>query len=110
LTAEQEIAMSDATGPIACKLRPLEMAGRRELWEEVADAALLAKEPTPTGARLRFRSLAGVGDRVRTLARLEKDCCSFAKWSVSDEDDEVVLSVESTCEGVPAVQRMFELC
>lgn len=99
-----------APAPVACRLSPLEMASRRQLWEEVADAALLRKDPTQRGARLQFRALPGIEERLRQLAELEKDCCAFASFSVVGSDDRVLLDVESSGDGVEAVRRMFEVC
>lgn len=99
-----------ASAPVACTLRPLEMAGRREAWEEVADAALVDRRSTEQGAELWFRALPGVEERVRELADLERECCGFATFSVRPLDESVILEVTSSGEGVEAVQRMFEVC
>lgn len=101
---------SPTSAPIACTLRPPEMAERREVWEELAQTALAERRATPAGAQLRFRALPTVGERVSLLADLEADCCSFATWSVSTTADEVVLDVVSEGEGIEAVRRIFELC
>jgi hypothetical protein len=99
-----------APAPVACRLSPVEMASRRQLWEEVAEVALVEKRPTPRGALLRFRALPGVAERLRRLAELEKDCCGFATFTVTGAEDRVLLEVESSGEGVEAVRRMFEVC
>jgi hypothetical protein len=54
-----------APAPVACRLSPDEMASRRQLWEEVADVALVDRRPTPRGALLGFRTLPGVEERLR---------------------------------------------
>lgn len=99
-----------APAPVACKLSPLEMADRRRLWEEVAGLALFDKQATGRGARLQFHALPGVEERLGKLAELEQDCCGFATFSVGAAGDRVLLHVESSGEGVEAVQQMFQVC
>jgi hypothetical protein len=79
--------------PIACTLSPGQLDRRRERWRRLAARALAGSAPTRSGARLTFRRLPGVEEELRELARLEADCCSFARFEVRAREREVVLDV-----------------
>jgi hypothetical protein len=92
----------------ACRLIEDDQAARRERWLRLSDRALCEKEPTDRGVRLRFRRLAGVEDELRELAALERECCSFASWSVRREGDDVVLRVSAEGTSAATVRAMFD--
>ncbi|MDQ6810458.1 MAG: hypothetical protein M3Z95_00985 [Actinomycetota bacterium] len=94
--------------PVACSLRPVDVPDRRAAWEELLDEAMLRCDPTPQGVRLRFAPDARIEQRLRELARLEEECCSFATWEVHLGGEDLVLSVDAAGEGVAAVRIMFE--
>lgn len=50
----------------------------------------------------------GVEGKLRELARLEGQCCSFADWEVECRDDEIVLDVTAPAEAVAAVRAWFD--
>ena len=93
---------------VACSLAPVDLAGRREFWLRLSDRALVEKEPIAAGVRLRFRRLDGVEDELRDLAALERECCSFATWSLTSEDADLRLEVTAEGEGIAAVRALFD--
>lgn len=93
--------------PVACSLTQGALTSRQERWLRLCDRALQRKEPTLDGVRLRFRRLASVESDLRALAELERECCSFATWSVSCAGDEIVLGVSAEGHGVAAVRDLF---
>jgi hypothetical protein len=94
--------------PIACTLSPAELDGRRERWQRLAARARAGSEPTAAGARLSFRPLPGVEEELRELARLEADCCAFARFRVHADERAVVLDVAADGpEAVAAARSMF---
>ncbi|HEV2772542.1 MAG TPA: hypothetical protein VGV57_06910 [Thermoleophilaceae bacterium] len=95
-------------GTVACSLAPGDLAGRRERWLRLSERALLEKRPIPGGVRLRFRRVDGVEGELRELAELERDCCSFAAWSVTSEGTDPTLEVTAEGDGVAAVRALFE--
>jgi hypothetical protein len=92
---------------VACTLAPEGLRDRREDWQRVLARGAARVQPTPDGVRVLFAARGEVPADVRRLAALETECCSFARWSVREDDGEIVLDVRSQREGVAAVRAMF---
>jgi len=84
------------------------LAGRRRRWLRLSEQALLEKEPIPAGMRLHFRMLDGAEGELRELAALERECCSFAAWSVRREGADLTLDVTADVERVAALRALFD--
>src|SRR5436309_2045471 len=65
---------------VACTLTETGMSERRRRWHELANRSFVCRVETERGLQMVFR--AGVGDELRELALLERDCCTFASWEV----------------------------
>jgi hypothetical protein len=94
--------------PIACTLGSEEHRGRRERWLRLTRQALDEKRLTPQGVHLRLRTLSGVEDEASALVTLERDCCSFARWSVASHGATVTIDISAGGEGVRALHAMFD--
>src|SRR5215471_12919085 len=93
---------------VACTLDSGPMAERRRRWEELADRSFVERLEAADGLRLVFSEDDGVESELRTLARLERECCAFATWTVSVAGDVVRLDVKGVgTEAVAAVHGMF---
>jgi hypothetical protein len=92
---------------IACTLTNREQVGRRERWLQLRERGSGTVIETPTGLRLSFRSSAPVEQELRALAKLERDCCAFASWTVREDGSVLVLDVEAEGDAVAAVHGMF---
>jgi hypothetical protein len=93
---------------VACSLQQKDLAERHDRWVELTRRAAIDAVTTSNGLRLLFRAEPGVEVELRQLAELERDCCSFADWSVRTRGNDVVLDVTAdTEEGIAAVQAMF---
>jgi hypothetical protein len=96
------------SAPVACSLDQKNQADRQRRWRALADRALLDVTSTGRGLRMRFRDGPGVDAELRALATLERDCCSFAEWTVLVHDAAVAIDVSGESEeSVAAVQAMF---
>jgi hypothetical protein len=96
------------TAPIACSLAPRDLAERQRRWRALARKSILDVAPTRYGLRLRFRADPAVGTELRDLAALERDCCSFADWTVHSDADDHVLDIRGNSPvGVATVRAMF---
>jgi hypothetical protein len=85
-----------------------DLGRRRERWQRLSAAAGVEVAPTERGLRLVFRAAPGVAGELHELAELERECCAFADWAVSDTGGRVVLEVGGRSEeGVPAVRATF---
>lgn len=92
----------------ACSLSQGDGSKRRERWLRLCDRALLEKAPTEGGVRLRFRALDGVANELRELAALERECCSFAIWSVRGDHANLILDVSAEGDAAGIVRALFE--
>ena len=97
--------MPDPDPPVVCTLeeeaRPVREAEFRDLLSE----SLIASERIERGLRLRFRADEGVEDKVRDLARREKECCAFFEFHVVCEGDRVRLDWR----GPEGAQELFDV-
>ncbi len=94
--------------PAACSLGHSDLATRRTRWSEPCDRALFETKPTDDGVRLRFDGMPGVKEELDELTALERECCSFASWSVRIDRDQVVLDVSAGKESVGAVRQLLQ--
>jgi hypothetical protein len=93
---------------IACSLRGHELAERRGRWHVLQTAAGAERVPTERGVRLTFRTAPAVIEELQSLVALERDCCSFADWSLRPDGARLVLDVEGNRdEAIAAVRAMF---
>jgi hypothetical protein len=102
--------MTDAAAdaPVACSLERDALTDRSMRWEGLGARAGIEVATTERGLRLVFERAAGVGQELRELTELERECCAFADWTVREADGRVVLEVSGRSEeGIAAVQAMF---
>jgi hypothetical protein len=92
---------------VACTLSSEELSTRGSRWLRLRDRGAVDVATIPAGLRLRFRADPGVEHELRQLADLERECCGFAEWVVTVEDESVFLDVTAEGEAVSAVQSMF---
>jgi hypothetical protein len=92
---------------VACKLSPEELSTRGRRWQSLCGRDAVDVATIPAGLRLRFPADPGVERELRELADLERECCGFAEWVVTAEDESVFLDVTAEGEAVSAVQSMF---
>lgn len=96
------------SAPVACSLDQGGLAEREQRWLSLAERAFAGAEGTPDGLWLSFHPMPGVEAELADLARLERDCCAFARWSVRRAGESVVLEVSGASqEAVAAVREMF---
>ena len=93
--------------PIACSLDAVRAGERRAAWGRLAVDALCDRRSTANGVQLVFSGGAGVEETLGELVRLERECCAFARWTVSRRDGDLVLDVSADGEGVAAVHELF---
>ena len=93
---------------VACSLDASDFGRRVSRWQALAAQADPRLSRTDRGLRVSFAGEPGVGDELAELAALERDCCAFATWSVSEDSGRLVLDVSAVDdEGVLSVQAMF---
>jgi hypothetical protein len=92
----------------ACTLGTGDRAQRAARWEALTARALRQASRTERGLRLVFDAGPGVEDELRSLIALERECCGFARWSVSAAGRRLTLEVSADSEeAVAAAQALF---
>ena len=100
--------MSKDRPAVACTLGTGDRARRAARWAALTARALRQASRTERGLRLVFGAGPGVEDELRSLAALERDCCAFARWSVTAADRRLTLEVSGDSEeAVAAAQALF---
>jgi hypothetical protein len=97
--------MSDL--PIACSLTPDAMTGRLAFIDTLRDDALIARETTDRGLRVRLRDGEDVEQRVRELIAAESSCCSFLSFGLERVDGEIVLAIDGPDDARPVIDLFF---
>jgi hypothetical protein len=75
--------------PVACSLDRDAFEGRLSEFDALFTSALVGREETADGIRFRFANRAGIEAQVRDIAARELECCSFFRFSISVNADEV---------------------
>jgi hypothetical protein len=93
---------------LACSLSQSALAQRVERWHALNLATQPAVTETEHGLRLSYPAGPTVTAELHALATLERTCCAFATWSVSQQDGRVNLDIEAIGEeAIGAVQQLF---
>ena len=93
---------------IACSLSQGDLAKRQQRWLLLGEHAHLGTVLTDKGLRLSFQDEPATQRELKELTALERECCSFADWSLHSHGDTLVLDVTAnSAEGIAAVQAMF---
>ena len=92
--------------PIACTLEANEHDDRTSAWADVL-TAVIGREPTDTGIRLRFPAEPSLVARVADLTVREADCCAFFAFALTIEHEGVWLDIAVPPDGMPIVEQLF---
>jgi hypothetical protein len=92
---------------VACTLGEQDLKTQGERWHALCTLAGRERVETDDGIRLGFANQPGVADELRALAALENECCAWASWVVTSEDDAIWLDARSTGAGVTTLHRML---
>lgn len=77
---------------LGCSLSRDELVDRRAAWGDV-EPAVVDRQRTEDGFRVRFQAQLRVTADLRALAAAEQSCCGWASWAVTEEDGYAVLEV-----------------
>jgi hypothetical protein len=81
--------VEDRDEPIACSLGRSSFENRMREFDALFCSALVGREQTLDGIRFRFANRDGVEAQVRDLAARELQCCSFFRFAIAANADEV---------------------
>jgi hypothetical protein len=93
--------------PIACSLSAEDQADRSGEFAAIFDRALIGREATPGGVRLRLRPSPGLRDDLADLVRRERECCPFFDFRMEDRPGELLLEIDAPPEAMPIVDQLF---
>ena len=91
--------------PIACSLDAADLGARERRWAELMRTAGTARRATSDGIELRFRSHDDVEHELGALVAGERECCSWARWELSHDDDGApVMHAHAVGDGIAMLQ------
>jgi hypothetical protein len=100
---------NEQTVQVACTLSQQDLRQRAQRWQALTQRAGQQVSRTDSGLRLTFRRESGVAAELDELVAAERDCCAFARWSVTPVGDCLVLDISAEDQvAVEAVQAMFD--
>jgi hypothetical protein len=92
---------------VACTLGSAELGTQLERWRALYGDAGRGRIVADDGLSVRFRRDPVVEDQLRALAAVEIECCTWATWTVEVEDDELILSIRSSGNGIAVIHGWF---
>ena len=90
------VSSSPATTARACSLDAAERTERLGEWEALRTDALLSEHLNGDTTVVVLKSSADVKRRLDALIDAEKDCCSFLRFHVTEQDEQITVQVTST--------------
>jgi hypothetical protein len=96
---------------VACTLGPDDGAVRMRRWEALSEKGHPSARRRGHRLEVRYQPKLGLREELEALAAAERQCCSFVAWSVSQDQDYVVLSVAadpSAPDDVAPIAALFE--
>lgn len=85
--------------PIACSLEAAELQQRLAALAAVGGESLLSRLETGGRNRLRFRGGSATRMRLTEIVAAERACCPFLDLSLTEQGDELLLTIEGSGEG-----------
>jgi hypothetical protein len=92
---------------VACTLGAHDLKAQAERWRALWMLAGRKRVETEAGIRIVFANQPGAAEELRALAAVESECCSWAAWEVTSQDDALALDARSTGDGVATLHVMF---
>jgi hypothetical protein len=84
-----ESAAAGEREPIACTLDSVGIATRLDEFADLFRRKLIGRETTDRGIRFRFAADPEAEGEIRDLARREQTCCSFFRFDITVNGDEI---------------------
>jgi hypothetical protein len=91
------------TPPIACTLTASDLKDREGAWRKLIGSGLVGRDLVPGGIRL--RAAPGAAAALIELIDLERECCAWINFEVSDDGSVVTLTADG--DGEAALAGMF---
>jgi hypothetical protein len=98
--------------PVACTLGPDDGAARMQRWEAVSARGRLSARRSGHRLEVRYQPVPGLREELLALAAAERQCCSFAEWTVTQAEGHVVLHIAADPErpaDIAAIAALFRV-
>jgi hypothetical protein len=89
---------------LACCLNRVEMQEREQRWQRLSESALLESSRDRERALLTYRDTPEVASELRELVRLERECCPFLGFSITERAGAIDLQID----GPPEAEAMID--
>ena len=93
--------------PIACRLGDDDLDLQSQRWNTLRVESGRTRVAVDDGLELTFEDTPAVEGELRALVAIENECCAWASWEVSRENDILVMHARSNGDGVAALHGMF---
>ncbi|HEV8179965.1 MAG TPA: hypothetical protein VGP54_06665 [Gaiellaceae bacterium] len=103
----KEVRLMELSELIACTLSDTDLKSQQERWIALGENFGLGRQETKDGLRLSFRSHPAIRKELEALVAVERECCTWAAWSVDDAGDALVMAARSQGTGVTTLHGMF---
>lgn len=94
--------------PIACSLPGERRSARGGEWRELLEGTLIERRPIPSGVALRLHADSKAVAELTRLIELERQCCSWIDWKVTEGDSVLVEATSSEQEGARLLAVWFD--
>ena len=95
--------------PIACSLGANDLSSREQEWRGVMESALLETVAIPAGVTMRLTKTPETLASIERLVALERDCCAWIEWALTDLGSSLVLEATAgTEQGVSVLRDWFQ--
>jgi hypothetical protein len=84
--------------PMACTLGPDDGAARMQRWKALSASGRLGAQRSGHLLEVLYKPEPGLFEELQALAAAERQCCSFAEWNVTQDEERVVLHIRANPE------------
>ena len=96
------------TPEIACSLNDEEMRARRTLARKTVVPHIIESRTIEGGLELQFSESAEVRTAVELFVSLERECCGFLTFSLTQPADGLTLTIEGPPEAAAVVETFID--
>lgn len=94
--------------PIACSLGTSDLKQRLDAIAEIGAGSLISRSLEGNRHLLRFRASTTARQGLEGIIAAEAECCAFLDLSLSEEGNELVLSVSAPEDGLPLADEFVK--
>src|SRR5215475_11385118 len=93
--------------PVACTLGSSELESQAARWKSLYAGAGFGRTETEVGVRVHFRRSQETEHELTALVAVERECCKWAEWTLVADEDDLMLEITSSGDGVSVIHTWF---